>query len=253
MRRELVKYFTDRNPGYLYCIQEAKDIFDKANFCYLTQKSNPRGDKDGAVVFQKEMKHTPPPLKDDAKSKCHYDDDIRRFYGAHFTIKDGDITHSFTLISYHGHHSGKTNENKKAEIKKFFIQMLEVAEIHKMTIIIGGDFNLAVEEWRGDAEKLGAGRIKVADEYKPGELRKIHGKSAVIDTFAVVYPPEGIPHTHCVMNTPVPVSQDEAVKHIKVEKLTPERKEELYKIMDHDVVTVNIKLITAKQKPKDTK
>lgn len=252
MRRELVKYFTDRNPGYLYCIQEAKDIFDKANFCYLTQKSNPRGDKDGAVVFQKEMKHTPPPLKD-AKSKCHYDDDIRRFYGAHFTIKDGDITHSFTLISYHGYHSGKNNENKKAEIKKFFIQMLEVAEIHKMTIIIGGDFNLAVEEWRGDAEKLGAGRIKVADEYKPGELRKIHGKSAVIDTFAVVYPPEGIPHTHCVMNTPVPVSQDEAVKHIKVEKLTPERKEELYKIMDHDVVTVNIKLITAKQKPKDTK
>ena len=250
MRKELIKYFTDRNPGYLYCIQEARGVFDDG-FCYSHQDGI-AGDVDGAVVFQKEMKHTKPPLK--GETKCRYDDvNNCRFYGVQFFMKEDDITHSFTLVSYHGHHSGMNDENKMVKIKEFFSKMLEVAEIHKMTVVIGGDFNLAVEKWRDEVEKLCAGRIKVANAYKPGESRKLHGKSIIIDTFAVVYPPKGIPHTRCEMDTPVPVDQEEAVKHIKTGKPTPEKIEELYKMMDHDAVTVNVKLITAKHESKAPK
>ena len=264
MRNHLTEHFEENHPGYFYCIQEAQRAPFK-NLYYSFQTPPQKDLKDAAIAGDEKHEYQKPPEK---ATKCFYNKTARRYYGDQVSIDDGDVKHRFTLVSYHGHHNeekttGQMVESKKIdEIKEFFREMLHVAETHKMTVIIGGDFNLSLQKWKSKVEDIGEGKIEVADEYKVGELRE--GKD-VIDTFAVVYPPHDITHTRCeLIGKPQPVSlrkavddakemvgTDRALKHKKDERdLKDTEIENLYMIMDHDPVAITVKLKTRKTDPK---
>ena len=241
---------------------------------YSFQDPPPKEVKDVAIAGDEKHEYQKPPKE---AKKCFYNKTARRYYGDQVSIDDGDVKHRFTLVSYHGHHNEEKTQGQMAElrkigkIKEFFNEMLHVAETHKMTVIIGGDFNLPLQKWKSEVEDIVKGRIEVADEYKVGELRE--GKE-VIDTFAVVYPPDGVTYTRCKLGQPKPVNQDEALQAFdqkkeekekpleekKQTKATPEdltelkeskEKEqlttrELYRLMDHDALAITVELKTRK-------
>ena len=273
VRNHLTEYFEENNSGYFYCIQEEK----KAPFknLYHSFQIPALDTKDAAIAGDKKHEYKKPPPKE--AKKCCYNETARRYYGDQVSIDDGDVKHRFTLVSYHGHHNeektqGQMAESKKiGKIKEFFNEMLHVAETHEMTVIIGGDFNLPLQKWKSAVEDIVKGRIEVADEYEVGELRK--GKE-VIDTFAVVYPPDVIKHTRCKLGQPKPVNQDEALQAFdqkkeekekpleekkqteatpEISKESKESKEkeqlttrELYRLMDHDALAIKVELKTPK-------
>ena len=213
--------------------------------------------KEAAIVDDAQIvRHTEPPAK--GQNKCTYNDEAnRRYYGVQCVT---DAQHRFLLISYHAPYK-ESKRWRINEMKRFFEEMLKVAEKHQMTVIIGGDFNCDVKEWKIEIEGMGGTRIKVADEYEVGELRK--GKE-VIDTFAVVYPPDGVTYTRCeLMGKPQAVSLREAVddakkmvgngkalKNPKKIDLKDTEIEDLYMKMDHDPVAITVKLKTPKTDPK---
>ena len=270
MRNHLTEYFEENHSGYFYCIQEVqKRPFKKLYYSF--QDPPPKEVKDVAIAGDEKHEYQKPPKE---AKKCFYNKTARRYYGDQVSIDDGDVKHRFTLVSYHGHHNeketkGQMVESKKIdEIKEFFREMLHVAEIHKMTVIIGGDFNLPLQKWKSEVEGIKEGRIEVANKYEVGELRK--GKE-VIDTFAVVYPPDDITHTRCTLGQPKPLNQEEALQALEEEKEKPlaekkqtkatpeisteskESKEkeqltarELYRLMDHDALAITVELKTPK-------
>lgn len=265
MRNHLTEYFEENHPGNFYCIQEEKKAPFK-DLYHSFQIPPPKETKDAAIAGDKKHEYKKPPPKE--AKKCCYNETARRYYGDQVSIDDGDVKHRFTLVSYHGHHNeektqGQMAESKKiGKIKEFFNEMLHVAETHKMTVIIGGDFNLPLQKWKSEVEGIKEGRIEVANKYEVGELRE--GKE-VIDTFAVVYPPHDITHTRCeLIGKPQPVSlreavndakemvgTDRALKHKKEERdLKDTEIENLYMMMDHDPVAITVKLKTQKTDPK---
>ena len=146
-----------------------------------------------------QIKSTNPPPKGD---KCNYNDVANeRFYGSIICIND---LHKFMLVSYHGKYSQMKEDKRRDEILKFFEKMCEVADIHKMTVIIGGDFNLDVGQWKAEVEEKFKGRVLVAVKYEKGPRRKHHG--SLLDTFAVVYPKPDCPSTKCKLGNPTPAS-----------------------------------------------
>ena len=269
MRNHLTEHFEENHPGYFYCIQEEEKAPFK-NLYHSFQIPPPKETKDAAIAGDKKHEYKEPPPKE--ATKCCYNKTARRYYGTQVSIDDGDVKHRFTLVSYHGHHNkeetqGQMAESKKiGKIKEFFNEMLHVAETHKMTVIIGGDFNLPLQKWKSEVEGIKEGRIEVANKYEVGELRE--GKE-VIDTFAVVYPPHDITHTRCTLGQPKPLNQEEALQALEKEKEKPlaekkqtkatpeieskESKEkeqltarELYRLMDHDALVITVELKTPK-------
>ena len=255
VRNHAIKHFRNKNPDYFYCIQEstAKKPFESL---YYSVQPGGKQTKEAAIADDAKniTTRTEPPEKD--HTKCTYNDTANcRYYGVQYVT---DTQHQFLLISYHAHYK---KSNKKVLMKEFFTEMLQVAETHQMTVIIGGDFNYDVKEWKSEIEDMGGTRIKVADEYEVGKLRE--GKE-VIDTFAVVYPPDGITYTRCeLMGKPRPVSlreavddakkmvgTDEALKNLKKRVLKDTEIENLYMKMDHDPVAITVKLKTPKTYPK---
>ena len=251
VRNHVIDHFRNKNPDYFYCIQEsaAKKPFESL---YYSVQPGGKSTKEAAIADDvKKITRTEPPAKD--RTKCTYNDTANcRYYGVQYVT---DTQHQFLLISYHAHYK---KSNKKALMKEFFTEMLQVAETHQMTVIIGGDFNYDVKEWKSEIEDMDGTRIKVADEYEVGKLRE--GKE-VIDTFAVVYPPDDVTYTRCeLMDKPQPVplreAVDDAKKMVGTKNALKRRKdnkdlkdteiENLYKMMDHDPVAVTVKLKTPK-------
>ena len=255
VRNHVIDHFRNKNPDYFYCIQEsaAKKPFESL---YYSVQPGGKQKKEAAIADDAKniTTRTEPPEKD--HTKCTYNDTANcRYYGVQYVT---DTQHHFLLISYHAPYK---KEQKIALMKEFFTEMLQVAETHQMTVIIGGDFNYDVKEWKSEIEDMGGTRIKVADEYEVGKLRK--GKK-VIDTFAVVYPPDGVTYTRCeLMGKPQPVSlreavddakkmvgTDKALENPKKRELKDTEIEDLYMKMDHDPVAITVKLKTPKTDPK---
>ena len=106
-----------------------------------------------------------------------------------------------TLLSYHAPY--KTEERKK-KTKRFFEEMLKLADRLNQTIIIGGDFNLPILDVKTQVKRLEAsgyqGRILVA-LYMPTQRRSDN----CIDTFAIVHPTSPEHRTECEFGTTIPI------------------------------------------------
>lgn len=119
----------------------------------------------------------------------HYgvkDEFISRMYGRMVTMKcnidESEYTGNLTMVSYHAPYK---TEDKKAKIVEYFQSMCHLADKLEQTIIIGGDFNLPVLDWKDEVEKEFQDRVFVA-LYVATPRRWVRDK--LIDTFAVVQP-----------------------------------------------------------------
>ena len=143
--------------------------------------------------------------------------------------------------------------------------MCRLAQVHECLVLVGGDFNLNMGDWKRDIERVFEDRVYVAETYQLTPHRR--GKD-LIDTFAVVYPP-GRRKVECTLNTPTAVYPfPDDVRHddddeFKVVTFTDREKERLKELLlennhetrqgkpdwnilkcdlDHDPVFVTVKL-----------
>ena len=107
----------------------------------------------------------------------------------------------FILISFHGEHNSLSDTKKKERLKIFIDEMRKVANDYELPVIVGGDFNLEVIEWKTEIEKKYAGQVVVAPLYAGAPNRR-HGRN-VIDTFIAVYPDNNV--IACKFDTPIPI------------------------------------------------
>lgn len=97
-------------------------------------------------------------------------------------IGESEYTTSITTVSYHAYYKVS---NKKAKMLEYFEEMCKFADAIKQTIIIGGDFNLPVLDWKEEVENMFPNRVSVA--LYVGSPRR-WDRDKLIDTFAVVQP-----------------------------------------------------------------
>ena len=200
VRHYLMDRFYSAQHPLFSCLQEIDSMALSGITNYSCQLGGKQLKEAGVgCPIDSQIKHINPPPKG---GKCHYNDVTNeRFYGSIIYIND---VHKFMLVSYHGKYYQMKEENRKIEILNFFEQMCVVADIHKMTVIIGGDFNLDIGQWKTEAEEKFKGRVFVAVKYEKGPRRRY---SNVIDTFAVVYPNcPSTEYTICILGNPTPVS-----------------------------------------------
>lgn len=201
VRRYLMSTFYSTQPSLFTCLQEIEsypsgvtNYFDQVGGKRLKEAGIGCPFSTGGCKIEEQI---PPPRG----GRCCYNNVSNcRFYGKIICVND---IHKFMLVSYHGKYYRMNEENRKAEILQFFQEMCNVADIHKMAVTIGGDFNLAIDKWKEVVEQTYHGRVFVAVKYERGPRRR--GKD-LIDTFAVVYPSPGIKHTICILGNPTPVS-----------------------------------------------
>ena len=114
------------------------------------------------------------------------DELTKRMYGRNVTMRrkvgESEYVGNITVISYHAQY--KTDDRKKKMIECFQI-MCNLADKLKQTIVIGGDFNLSVHDWKEEVEMKCQGRVSVA-LYVPSPRRWVPDK--LLDTFAIVQP-----------------------------------------------------------------
>lgn len=130
--------------------------------------------------------------KDKLEEEFGVDEDIlrdQRICGTTVTIARSEYVCEIALLSYHAKY--KTKE-KQTKIQQFFKEMCKLADNMKMTIIIGGDFNLPVTEWRKEVEKKHEKRVSVVSYI--GSPRR---GDKYIDTFAIVQPTDKEDRTEC--------------------------------------------------------
>ena len=223
--------------------------FTFSSTCYSEQPGG-KHDKEAGIGCPFHIKDCkidvkqPPPQG----SACHYNNTANcRFFGNIVHIEDriNQVVHQFLLVSYHGKYNRMSAENRKKEISAFFKLMCTVADIHKMTVIIGGDFNLKVDDWSGLVIGENRGRrIEVAAKYEMGPRRR---GSDLLDTFAVVYPQGGIHCTVCTLSTPVAVDLERALQErlrMTTDRETILQERRVFNIMDHDPVSMTVTLMT---------
>lgn len=95
------------------------------------------------------------------------------------------------LLSYHAPYIKLTLEERQKLMIKFFDEICELADTMKKTIIIGGDFNLAVINWKDNVEQSHSDRVSVAQFTSPRR------GDNYIDTFAIVQPADERDRTEC--------------------------------------------------------
>ena len=177
---------------------------------------------------------------------------VGRHYSQLITVTRGEYKVSFVLVSYHAPHKAK---NKKDKLKEFLEKMCEIADNEEVPVIVGGDFNFDVDEWRDSIMKEFKGRVNVAPIYKgiPGRPHE----TKIIDTFLVVYPKKT--QYIVMLYTPVPVcpipkDDHNGILHYseedyrEIKRITQESYKEdhrnwksiLNKLLDHDLVMINI-------------
>ena len=252
MRRFLLSRYSNRQPETFFCLQEIKmsSPFTLSSTLYSDQPGG-KTDKEAGVGCPVHIRNCnvtvqqPPPQG----SACRYNDTANcRFYGTIVRIEDTinrGVVHQFLLVSYHGKYNKMSSENRKKEISAFFKQMCTVADTHRMTVIIGGDFNLRVDEWRPLVIGENKGRrIEVAANYAMGPRRR---GSDLLDTFAIVYPQGGIRCTVCTMGTPAAVDLEGALQE-RLRTITDRdtilQERRVFNIMDHDPVCMSVTLST---------
>lgn len=99
-------------------------------------------------------------------------------------IGQSKYTGNITVLSYHA--VDKEKDTKKMEIMiDYFKNMCQLADTLMQTIIIGGDFNYPVLDWKDRVEKEFPHRVSVA-QYVGTPRRWVCDK--VIDTFVIVQP-----------------------------------------------------------------
>ena len=143
------------------------------------------------------------------------------------------------VVSFHSVYK----DEKKRYIKLFFNLMCRLAHVHKCPVLIGGDFNLPVGDWKWDIEQAFKCRVHVPEthqglvclvpveagsradfnslnvrDWKQGTERDYDSRVRVaktytrtphrkdkdlIDTFAVVYPSDR--KVECTLSTPIAV------------------------------------------------
>ena len=122
---------------------------------------------------------------------------IDRTHGRLITIKntkDGkEYSSKIIIISYHAQFIGLKDEEKTQNILNFFQEMCKVAEKQKKTIIIGGDFNHHILDWKDDVVKKYEGRV-IVELYVASPRR---WDADIIDTFAIVHPENVEDRTLC--------------------------------------------------------
>ena len=87
-------------------------------------------------------------------------------------------------VSFHSIYVYK-DQMKYRYITLFFNLMCRLADEKGRPVLVGGDFNLAIPQWKWGVERIFKGRVQVADCYES----TCRGEQT-IDTFAVVYPEE---------------------------------------------------------------
>jgi len=161
------------------------------------------------------------------------------------------------VVSFHSIYK-KNVETRRRYIYLFFNLMCRLAHVHRCPVLIGGDFNLPVGDWRRDIEQRFGGRVYVAEIYSPACTHR-RSKKNIIDTFASVCPPGG--RVTITWNKPVAVypfpehvPKDSTVVNFsesdkkEIKRLLPDtdqqnaKKSILWYDLDHDPVTVTVKL-----------
>ena len=116
------------------------------------------------------------------------DEFAKRMYGQKVTLKkkigESEYTASIIMVSYHAHHKDEVS-NKREKILEYFDEICKFADTLNQTIIIGGDFNLPVLDWKDEVEDKFKDRVSVA--LYVGTPRRWN-RARLIDTFAVVQP-----------------------------------------------------------------
>ena len=250
MQRFLLSHHSNNYPEAFFCLQEIKSSpFLLTTKHSYSDQSEGKLLKEAGVAYPHlvancDIKGTPPPRKD---SSCRYNDVANcRFYGTIICIKDrsNGATHEFLLVSYHGEYNQMSAKNRRIKISDFFKDMCRIADMHRMSVIIGGDFNLKVDEWRDLVMNENNGRVEVAVKYEMGPRRK---DKDLLDTFAVVHPSPDIHCTTCRLGTPRAIDLSDALqKRLVTISDTTDRKQtkKVFTLMDHDPVTVTVTLNT---------
>ena len=192
---------------------------------------------------------------------------IGRYYSQLITVTRREYEVCFVLVSYHAPHRVK-KQNKIKILKEFLDKMCDIADKEETPVIVGGDFNLDVDEWRKSIMHEFKSRVFVAPIYD-GIPDQPHS-TKIIDTFLVVHPKE----TQYIvkLHTPVPIcsipkdnyfggneTKIVRVDHYKVlhysdddydkikrvtqnsyKKDHRDWKSILNKLLDHDLVMINI-------------
>ena len=134
------------------------------------------------------------------------------------------------VVSFHSVHN---RSQKKRYIKLFFNLMCRLAQVRKCLVLVGGDFNLNVGDWKQDIERVFEDRVHVAEKYQPTPRRDRHN---IIDTFAVVYPP-GEKKVECTLSTPTAVYpfpdyvRRDDDDEFKVVRFTDQEKKDIKKLL----------------------
>ena len=128
------------------------------------------------------------------------------------------------MVSFHSIHN---QPNRRRYIYLFFNLMCRLAHIHQCPVLIGGDFNLPVGDWRRDTERGFGSQVHVAELYPPTHRRR---HDNIIDTFAVVHPLGA--RVMCTLNKPVavypfPDHVRDGSDHFKVAEFTDSNKEKI--------------------------
>ena len=110
-----------------------------------------------------------------------------RMCGQQVTLKkkigESEYTASITVVSYHAYYK---HSDRKGKMLEFFKEMCKLADTQlKQTIIIGGDFNLPVLDWKDEVEHTFKDQVSVA--LYMGTPRRWN-RHKFIDTFALVQP-----------------------------------------------------------------
>ena len=145
------------------------------------------------------------------------------------------------VVSFHSIYIRKSKERKRY-IKFFFNLMCRLAHVQQCPVLIGGDFNLPVGDWRKDIEQRFEDQVSVAEIYLPTPRRSRPGRSRdnIIDTFAVVHP---LGHTcplggrvTCTLSEPValypfPDLEGDSSDHLEVVEFSDSEKKKIKELM----------------------
>ena len=92
---------------------------------------------------------------------------------------------------------------KNDKLELFINEMIKLANLCKLAVIVGGDFNYYDIKWKTEIEKEYRGQVVVAPLYA-GVPNRRHTEN-VIDTFIAVYPDDCKNVVTCKFHTPIPI------------------------------------------------
>ena len=147
-----------------------------------------------------------------------------RAFARKLEVTQNETKVTIIVVSFHSIHN---QPNRRRYIHLFFNLMCRLAQVYQCPVLIGGDFNLPVGDWRRDIERGFGGRVRVAEIYPPTPRRR---PDNIIDTFAVAYPPGR--RITCTLSKPVavypfPDRVGDGSDHFKVVEFSDSNKEKI--------------------------